>query len=131
MSSPSPPIRRNGFSFIEVLIVMVVFALLVAIAIPRYRNQKERGVIASMQSDLRNLAGAEEAYFYTNDMYTQNLSLLNNQVTAGNTLVVNEATNVGWSATASSSTTSVRCYLFHGSATPVGSAVSEGSIDCS
>ncbi|MGH7656942.1 MAG: type IV pilin protein [Gemmatimonadales bacterium] len=131
MSAPSPSVCRKGFSFIEVLIVMVVFALLVAIAIPRYRNQKERGVIASMQSDLRNLATAEEGYFYVNNVYTQNLALLNNQVTAGNTLVVNEATNVGWSATASSSTTSIRCYIFHGSATPVGSAASEGAIDCS
>lgn len=122
---------RNGFSFIEILIVMVVFALLVAIAIPRFQDQKDRATIASMKSDLGNLAKAEEMYYNANQVYTQNLTLLNSQVTSGNTLVVNEATAVGWSATISSNTTSIQCYLYHGSATPVGSATSEGQIDCS
>lgn len=122
---------RSGFTFIEVLVVMIVLAILVVIVVPRYRQQKQKAVTASMESDLRNLAGAEEEYYNVNNIYTQNMAILNAQITSGNVLVVNEATQVGWSATVSNPTSSVQCYLWHGTATPIGSAAQEGVISCS
>jgi prepilin-type N-terminal cleavage/methylation domain-containing protein len=123
--------RRAGFTFIEVLVVMIVIAILAVIVIPRYTQQKQRAIKASMESDLRNLAGAEEEYYNINNIYTQNIGALNAQVSQGNVVVVNEATKVGWSATVSNPTLSIQCYLWHGTATPVGSAAQEGVIDCS
>jgi hypothetical protein len=51
--------------------------------------------------------------------------------TTGVTLTVDEATPMGWSATAASANTFQKCYLFVGTAAPVGSATIEGNISCS
>jgi hypothetical protein len=56
---------------------------------------------------------------------------LNVTLSQGNMLTINEATVAGWSATISNPLTPQSCYLFHGTATPVGSATVEGDIDCS
>ncbi len=123
---------RRGFTLIELLIVVVIIGILATIAIPKFANTKEKAYIGSMKSDLRNLATAEEAYFYDSATYTNNLVAMNNfSASSGVTLTVNEATPQGWSATASSANTTHRCYLFSGNATPVGSATVEGHISCS
>src|ERR671912_454053 len=54
---------RKGFTLIELLIVVVIIGILAAIAIPKFANTKEKAYVASMKSDLRNMATAEEAYF--------------------------------------------------------------------
>ncbi len=85
-----------------------------------------------MKSDLRNLATAEEAFFYDSSTYTNNLLAMNNfSASTGVALTVNEATAKGWSATASSANTPHKCYLFSGAAAPVGTATTEGRITCS
>ncbi|HJQ66607.1 MAG TPA: prepilin-type N-terminal cleavage/methylation domain-containing protein, partial [Gemmatimonadales bacterium] len=50
---------RRGFTLIELLIVVVIIGILASIAIPKFVNTKEKAYIASMKSDLRNLATAE------------------------------------------------------------------------
>ena len=56
---------RKGFTLIELLIVVVIIGILAAIAIPRFATTKEKAYIASMKSDLKNLATAQEACFST------------------------------------------------------------------
>ncbi|MEO8200908.1 MAG: prepilin-type N-terminal cleavage/methylation domain-containing protein [Gemmatimonadota bacterium] len=124
-------LSRRGFTLIELLVVLVVVGLLVMFAIPRLSRNKEKTVIATMESDLRNLAMAEEGYYYISSIYSTNSVTLNATLSTGNTLVINEATSAGWSATLSNPLTPQSCYLFHGSATPVGSATQEGVISCS
>lgn len=122
---------RRGFTLIELLIVVVIIGLLATIAIPKFSNTKEKAYVGAMKSDLRNLATAEEAFFYDSSKYTTNFALMNNfNASAGVTLVVN-ATNSGWSATATSAFAPSRtCALFAGSAAPVAPATVEGRITC-
>src|SRR4051794_36621792 len=56
--------KRNtkGFTLIELLIVVVIIGILAAIAIPKFANTKEKAYQATMKTDLRNLATAEEGY---------------------------------------------------------------------
>src|SRR4029077_3032411 len=122
----------RGFTLIELLIVIVIIGILAAMAVLNYANSRERAQLAGMKADLRNLATAEEAYFYDSASYTTSLPLMNNYTPSkSNTVVVNEATKVGWSATATNLNTAKKCSLFMGTATAVGSATVEGLISCS
>jgi prepilin-type N-terminal cleavage/methylation domain-containing protein len=123
---------RRGFTLIELLIVVVIIGLLAAIAIPKFSNTKEKAYIAAMKSDLRNLATAEEAFFYDSAKYTTNFVLLANFApSTGVNLQVVQATVSGWSATTTSLYAPGRqCALYSGSAAPVAPATSEGRISC-
>ena len=59
------PRKRTGFTLIELLIVVVIIGILAAIAIPKFQNTKGKANAAALRSDLRNLAVAQEAYFFT------------------------------------------------------------------
>ena len=60
---------RRGFSLIELLTVITIIGILASIAIPKYRGTKERALVASMISDLRNLVAAQEGFYTGNDDY--------------------------------------------------------------
>jgi prepilin-type N-terminal cleavage/methylation domain-containing protein len=123
--------RKHGFTLIELLIVMVIIGILVAVLIPRWANSRDRAFQAAMKSDLRNLATAEESYFYDNASYTTSLSaLIGFRSSQGVTVTINQASMGGWSATASHPASSRQCYLFVGSASPVGAATAEGQVAC-
>ena len=123
---------RNGFTLIELVVVVVIIGLLATIAIPKFTNTKEKAHIAAMKSDLRNLATAEEAFFYDSAKYTVNFAQMSGYTpTQGVTITINEATPKGWSATAISVSTPRACYVFSGTAVPVGSATLEGNISYS
>jgi len=125
-------VARNGFTLLELLVVVVIIGVLAAIAIPKYSNTREKSYVAAMKTDLRNLATAEEAFFYDSAKYTLTLAQMNNFTpTPGVTITVNEATKLGWSATAVSANTPRQCYVFSGSAAAIGSATIEGNISCS
>jgi len=68
---------RRGVTFIELLTVVVIIGLLAIFALPRLTRNKEKTIIASMQSDMRNLATGEEGYYYANAVYTVDPVALN------------------------------------------------------
>ena len=123
--------KARGFTLIELLIVVVIIGLLATIAIPKVANTKQKAYVAQMKSDLKNLATAQEAFFYDSTYYTSSLASLNNfSPSTGVTLNVLEATPGGWSARAIHAQTTRQCVLYQGNASPVAPATAEGRITC-
>jgi type IV pilus assembly protein PilA len=123
--------RPSGFTLIELLIVVVIIGILAAIAIPKFSNTKGQAFLAAMRSDLRNLATAEEGYYYSNNSYSSNLSQLNFITSTGVTISVPEATAGGWSATATHSSLGAEtCTVYFGTAAALAPSTLEGRITC-
>jgi len=54
--------RNRGFTIIELLIVMAVIAILIGIAIPKFKGMRDEGNYTKAQSELRALQAAVESY---------------------------------------------------------------------
>jgi len=55
--------RAKGFTLIELLIVMAVIAILIGIALPRFRGMQDESNLARARSELRTLQTAIESYY--------------------------------------------------------------------
>lgn len=58
---------KKSFTIIELLIVIAVIAILVGIALPRFRGMQEEGKIAQAKGELRTLQTAVESYYIHNN----------------------------------------------------------------
>jgi len=68
---------RKGFTIIELLIVIAVIAILVGIALPRFKGMQDEGRIAQAKGELRTLQSAVESYYiHQSSVYPSALSLL-------------------------------------------------------
>lgn|SRR5690349_6807766 len=123
--------RRAGFTLIEVMVVVVILAILAAMAIPRFKNTKGKGHSAALRTDLRNLATAEESFFYSNGHYSVALDSLNFRGSPGVIVTIPEASNQGWSASVTHPESyPLRCSLFEGPVAPLAPATVESQITC-
>lgn len=123
--------RENGFTLIELLIVVVIIGILAAIAIPKFTAVRERAFLAAVRADLRNMANLQDVYYNDNYTYTTNLTQLGYTNTEGVTMEVVEATNTGWSASAThAGIPSEACAIFHGGAAALTPATVLSSVQC-
>lgn len=122
---------RRGFTLIELLIVVVIIGILAAIAIPKFQSTKGKANAAALKSDLRNMATAQEAYFYDHAAYANSSSLLSYKNSPGVVLTIIEATASGWSARATHPASfPLTCALYQGNVTTATPATVEGLIGC-
>ncbi len=122
---------RKGFTLIELLIVVVIIGILAAIAIPKFEFTKGKANVSAMKSDLRNLMSAQESYYYDYQTYADDPAKLAVGKSKGVVLVIHEADNKGWSATATHPQAfPLTCGVYVAGAAPRPPADVEGLIGC-
>jgi prepilin-type N-terminal cleavage/methylation domain-containing protein len=124
----------RGFTLIELLIVVVIIGILAAIAVPKFAATKERAFMGTMKSDLRNLATAQESYFYDhNQYYDGGVPAAGFLYNPSRDVVVSIAEGgvAGWAASAThNGAPGKTCAVFYGSAAAVAPATTEGIVAC-
>jgi type IV pilus assembly protein PilA len=61
---------EQGFTLIELMVVVLIIAILIAIAIPTFLGARERSQDRAAQSDLRNGLTAEKTIYTDTEAYT-------------------------------------------------------------
>ena len=65
---------EKGFTLIELMIVIAIIGILAAIAIPQFSAYRQRSYNSAAQSDVRNAATAQEAYYVDFSKYANGIS---------------------------------------------------------
>lgn len=64
--------KEEGFTLVELLIVVAIIAILAAIAIPQFSKYRTRAFVTELNSDLKNAYTAAQAYLTDNPSETVN-----------------------------------------------------------
>lgn len=67
---------EDGFTLVELLVVMIIIGILTGIAIPVFLGQRQKAVEASMTSDLRATAQLMEVYHQEREEYPSDFASL-------------------------------------------------------
>ena len=63
----------KGFTLIELLIVIAIIGILAGLAVAQFVSYRTRSYNAMAESDLRNAATAQEAYYTSYEIYSNNV----------------------------------------------------------
>ena len=65
--------KKNGFTLVELLVVLAILALLLTLAVPRYFNSIEKAKDATLRQDLNTLRESLDKYYADNGQYPKTL----------------------------------------------------------
>src|SRR5437763_8292529 len=68
--------QEEGFTLIELMVVVLIIAILIAIAIPTFLGARTRAQDRQAQSNLRNAFAAEKVVFTDNQTFTTSAATL-------------------------------------------------------
>lgn len=74
--------RANGFTLIELMIVVAIMGILAAIAVPQYQSYMLKGRRAAAQAFLLQASQRQQQYFLDNRSYAPSFSALNLTMTS-------------------------------------------------
>jgi len=124
-------LAKRGFTLIELLIVVVIIGIIAAIAVPKFQSTKGKANAAALRADLRNLASAQEAYFYEHARYTTDTTNLKYKGSKGVYLTIIAANTGGWSAKATHPQSfPLTCAIFWGQVSAPTPGDPEGVVVC-
>lgn len=63
--------NQQGFTLIELMVVVIILGILAAIAIPRYMNKKQDAIDARKAADIKVLQNAVDMYYFDNGEYPE------------------------------------------------------------
>lgn len=118
-----------GWTFIEVIIVLVIISLLATIVIPRFTTTRDKALIATMQSDLHNLLVQEEIRKADSGAYVTSFPPTVWTPSSGVTGPSITLTGDGWTASLGHVSSTRTCVIFVGS-TALAPATKEGVPTC-
>jgi type IV pilus assembly protein PilA len=73
---------EEGFTLIELIVVIAILGFLLAIAIPRYNTSRTRAAVNASAANLKNLANAVELYATENNLSSYPSGSLDSMVSA-------------------------------------------------
>ena len=85
--------KQKGFTLIELLIVIAVIAILIGIALPRFKGMRDEGNYAKSLGELKSLQTAVESYFIHNGSYPATGTSWQSSITGATPKLIGTALN--------------------------------------
>jgi len=124
----------EGFTFVEIMTALALLAVLTVIAWGKFSKSYDKALEATMISDLRNLATAQEIYYREHLTYADDVALVSESMNPSpkSDITITDAHPRGWAGWTRMDATDERCELYVGRdvSSPLGYAETSERIAC-